>query len=73
MFLLASVTGWVNRFANAGDTAAEIVGNTAFRVRLSCSSSGYSTSKPHTHAFIKWNFYCNTLLNLPKTTTAIIV
>lgn len=28
------VTGWVNRFANAGDTAVEIAGNTAYRVRL---------------------------------------
>ncbi|KAL7214225.1 hypothetical protein ACSBR1_026609 [Camellia fascicularis] len=25
--------GWVNRFANAGDTAAEIAGNTALRLR----------------------------------------
>ncbi|CAK9176903.1 unnamed protein product [Ilex paraguariensis] len=25
--------GWVNRFANAGDTAVEIAGNTAFRLR----------------------------------------
>ncbi|XP_074379463.1 deSI-like protein At4g17486 [Apium graveolens] len=25
--------GWVNRFANAGDTAVEIAGNTAFRFR----------------------------------------
>ncbi|KAA8533682.1 hypothetical protein F0562_031199 [Nyssa sinensis] len=25
--------GWVNRFANAGDTAAEIAGNTAYRLR----------------------------------------
>ncbi|KAK3037226.1 hypothetical protein RJ639_030119 [Escallonia herrerae] len=25
--------GWVNRFANAGDAAAEIAGNTAFRLR----------------------------------------
>lgn len=28
------VSGWVNRFANAGDTAVEIAGNTAFRVRV---------------------------------------
>jgi len=27
------VTGWVNRFANAGDTAMEVAGNTALRVR----------------------------------------
>lgn len=26
------LTGWVNRFANAGDTAVEIAENTAFRV-----------------------------------------
>jgi hypothetical protein len=29
------LTGWVNRFANAGDAAMEIAGNTAFRVRSS--------------------------------------
>ena len=27
------MTGWVNRFANAGDTAMEVAGNTALRVR----------------------------------------
>ena len=27
-------TGWVNRFANAGDIAMEVAGNTALRVRL---------------------------------------
>jgi hypothetical protein len=26
------MTGWVNRFANAGDTAMEVAGNTALRV-----------------------------------------
>jgi hypothetical protein len=26
------ITGWVNRFANAGDTAMEVAGNTALRV-----------------------------------------
>lgn len=35
-FLVLSifVTGWVNRFANAGDTAIEIAENTALRVRF---------------------------------------
>jgi len=28
------MTGWVNRFANAGDTAMEVAGNTALRVRI---------------------------------------
>lgn len=28
------VTGWVNRFANAGDAAIEIAENTAVRVRF---------------------------------------
>lgn len=28
------LTGWVNRFANAGDAAIEIVGSTAYRVRF---------------------------------------
>lgn len=32
--LMASLTGWVNRFANAGDTAVELAGNTAFRVSI---------------------------------------
>jgi hypothetical protein len=27
------LTGWVNRFANAGDAAMEVAGNTALRVR----------------------------------------
>ncbi|KAF5950123.1 hypothetical protein HYC85_012116 [Camellia sinensis] len=31
--LIPSVTGWVNRFANAGDAASEIAGNTALRLR----------------------------------------
>ncbi|KAL2334768.1 hypothetical protein Fmac_015981 [Flemingia macrophylla] len=31
--LPASMTGWVNRFANAGDTAMEVAGNTALRFR----------------------------------------
>ena len=31
--LIAFVTGWVNRFANAGDAAMEVAGNTALRVR----------------------------------------
>jgi hypothetical protein len=38
--LIAFVTGWVNRFANAGDAAMEVAGNTALRVRdcsLICS------------------------------------
>lgn len=38
--LIAFVTGWVNRFANAGDAAIEVAGNTALRVRdcsLICS------------------------------------
>ncbi|PNX73272.1 hypothetical protein L195_g029171 [Trifolium pratense] len=26
------MTGWVNRFANAGDTAMEVAGNTALRL-----------------------------------------
>jgi len=30
---VSKLPGWVNRFAHAGDTAAEIVGNTAFRMR----------------------------------------
>lgn len=34
---MVSVTGWVNRFANAGDAAMEVAGNTALRVR--CSSA----------------------------------
>lgn len=33
LYLTASMTGWVNRFANAGDTAMEVAGNTALRVR----------------------------------------
>lgn len=28
------LTGWVNRFAHAGDAAVEIAGNTAYRVRF---------------------------------------
>lgn len=28
------VVGWVNRFANAGDAALEVAGNTAVRVRF---------------------------------------
>ncbi|KAI3731331.1 hypothetical protein L1987_62519 [Smallanthus sonchifolius] len=28
-----NLPGWVNRFANAGDTAVEIAGNTAYRLR----------------------------------------
>lgn len=35
MYMTLAVAGWVNRFANAGDTAAEIAGNTAYRVRFS--------------------------------------
>lgn len=30
--LTASFTGWVNRFAHAGDAAMEVAGNTAERV-----------------------------------------
>ena len=33
--------GWVNRFANAGDAAMEVAGNTAFRVRCSCFCFSY--------------------------------
>lgn len=33
-FLLLICTGWVNRFANAGDTAVEIAGTTAYRVSI---------------------------------------
>lgn len=36
LILTIFVTGWVNRFANAGDTAIEIAENTAFKVRF-CS------------------------------------
>jgi hypothetical protein len=32
-FLLFFMTGWVNRFANVGDTAMEVIGNTASRFR----------------------------------------
>ncbi|KAK4431447.1 hypothetical protein Salat_0906800 [Sesamum alatum] len=31
--LICFVTGWVNRFANAGDTAIEIAENTAYRLK----------------------------------------
>lgn len=30
--LMIFVLGWVNRFANAGDTAMEVAGNTALKV-----------------------------------------
>lgn len=30
--LIAFITGWVNRFAHAGDAAMEVAGNTAVRV-----------------------------------------
>ncbi|KAG8390338.1 hypothetical protein BUALT_Bualt01G0073200 [Buddleja alternifolia] len=33
MNLQVFITGWVNRFAHAGDAAAEIAGNTAYRLR----------------------------------------
>lgn len=38
---ISFVTGWVNRFANAGDTAVEIAGNTAYRVRRFLSICGF--------------------------------
>lgn len=37
---MVSLTGWVNRFANAGDAALEVAGNTALRVR--CCAISYS-------------------------------
>lgn len=37
--LLLFMTGWVNRFANAGDIAMEVAGNTALTVRFHCFHS----------------------------------
>ena len=32
LYVIVLLTGWVNRFAHAGDTALEVAGNTAMRV-----------------------------------------
>lgn len=56
--LLRLVTGWVNRFANAGDTAVEIAGNTAYRVRYQSHSVNSFVNLAHLASLwadgVKW-------------------
>ena len=51
--LVSTLTGWVNRFAQAGDTALEVAETTAMRVGLSLSLffSRLVSMEP------KWNHY----------------
>lgn len=37
--LIVFITGWVNRFAHAGDAAMEVAGNTAVKVGFSSANS----------------------------------
>ena len=47
------VVGWVNRFANAGDAALEVAGNTAVRVRFALHHLSHNIL--HVKMTLFWN------------------
>ncbi|CAJ2658996.1 unnamed protein product [Trifolium pratense] len=51
------MTGWVNRFANAGDTAMEIAGNTALRVSYDFKTLFLSVVSRYFLRLSHWNLY----------------